>query len=181
MTTRRSFLGAILALGAAPAIVRADSLMRVVPRDLFVEAPPTTGKAILALQEAGAREMAALNRNHPLFCGELGRWESVKITKAGPVPLGEKNARLDELARLLDDLETRPAWRMAADRAANYYDCEPRMGDDVRSLPTKLEFRVGPGLNVERQGDMVKVRVAHRLPRITQEQVDQWNKRRHCR
>lgn len=28
---RRSFLGSILALGAAPAIVRADALMRVVP------------------------------------------------------------------------------------------------------------------------------------------------------
>lgn len=33
MTTRRSFLGSILALGAAPAIVRADALMRVVPRE----------------------------------------------------------------------------------------------------------------------------------------------------
>jgi hypothetical protein len=33
---RRGFLGACLALGAAPAIVRADSLMRIVPRDLGV-------------------------------------------------------------------------------------------------------------------------------------------------
>ena len=31
---RRGFLGGILALGAAPAIVRADALMKVVPRDL---------------------------------------------------------------------------------------------------------------------------------------------------
>lgn len=31
MTTRRSFLGAMFALAAAPAIVRADSLMRIVP------------------------------------------------------------------------------------------------------------------------------------------------------
>lgn len=30
---RRGFLGSVLALGAAPAIVRADSLMRIVPRD----------------------------------------------------------------------------------------------------------------------------------------------------
>lgn len=30
---RRGFLQSILALGAAPAIVRADSLMRVIPRD----------------------------------------------------------------------------------------------------------------------------------------------------
>lgn len=29
--TRRGFLGSMLALGAAPAIVRADSLMRIVP------------------------------------------------------------------------------------------------------------------------------------------------------
>lgn len=33
MTSRRSFLASILALGAAPAIVRADALMRVVPRE----------------------------------------------------------------------------------------------------------------------------------------------------
>lgn len=29
---RRGFMGSILALGAAPAIVRADSLMRIVPK-----------------------------------------------------------------------------------------------------------------------------------------------------
>ncbi len=34
---RRGFLKSILALAAAPAIVRADSLMRIVPRDLVVE------------------------------------------------------------------------------------------------------------------------------------------------
>lgn len=33
---RRGFLGSILALGAAPAIVRADSLMRVVPRETTI-------------------------------------------------------------------------------------------------------------------------------------------------
>jgi hypothetical protein len=36
---RRSFLQSILALGMAPAIVRADSLMRIVPRDMMI-APP---------------------------------------------------------------------------------------------------------------------------------------------
>jgi hypothetical protein len=30
---RRGFIGSILALGAAPAIVRADSLMRIIPRE----------------------------------------------------------------------------------------------------------------------------------------------------
>lgn len=33
---RRSFMGSILALAAAPAIVRADSLMRIVPIDTLV-------------------------------------------------------------------------------------------------------------------------------------------------
>ena len=33
---RRGFLGSILALGVAPAIVRADSLMRVVPREMVM-------------------------------------------------------------------------------------------------------------------------------------------------
>jgi hypothetical protein len=33
IVTRRGFMQSILALGAAPAIVRADSLMRVVPRE----------------------------------------------------------------------------------------------------------------------------------------------------
>lgn len=36
---RRGFLGSILALGAAPAIVRADSLMRVVPRETTILTP----------------------------------------------------------------------------------------------------------------------------------------------
>ena len=34
---RRGFLSSILALGAAPAIVRADSLMRIVPREAVVK------------------------------------------------------------------------------------------------------------------------------------------------
>lgn len=33
---RRGFLGSILALAAAPAIVRADSLMRIVPRETIL-------------------------------------------------------------------------------------------------------------------------------------------------
>lgn len=33
IVTRRGFLQSCLALGAAPAIVRADSLMRVIPRE----------------------------------------------------------------------------------------------------------------------------------------------------
>lgn len=36
MTSRRSFLSSILSLGVAPAIVRADSLMRVIPLDTYL-------------------------------------------------------------------------------------------------------------------------------------------------
>lgn len=36
MTSRRGFLLGMLAAGAAPAIVRADALMRIVPRDATV-------------------------------------------------------------------------------------------------------------------------------------------------
>ena len=36
---RRDFLGAMLAACAAPAIVRADSLMRIVPRETTVVTP----------------------------------------------------------------------------------------------------------------------------------------------
>ena len=40
---RRGFLGSILELGAAPAIVRADSLMRIVPRGALVLPPIVSG------------------------------------------------------------------------------------------------------------------------------------------
>lgn len=39
---RRGFIGSILALGVAPAIVRADALMRIVPRDVIVASGWTT-------------------------------------------------------------------------------------------------------------------------------------------
>jgi len=53
MLNRRGFLGSLLALGAAPAIVRADSLMRVVPRDLGIGAGwrTTTGGLLSLVQE----------------------------------------------------------------------------------------------------------------------------------
>jgi hypothetical protein len=46
---RRGFLGSILALAAAPAIVRADSLMRIVPVETTIlpAAPILTGEAAL--------------------------------------------------------------------------------------------------------------------------------------
>lgn len=37
---RRGFMGSILALGAAPAIVRADSLMRIIAPETLVEEVP---------------------------------------------------------------------------------------------------------------------------------------------
>lgn len=44
---RRGFMGSILALGVAPAIVRADSLMRIVPRETIILGPGTILRADL--------------------------------------------------------------------------------------------------------------------------------------
>ncbi len=43
---RRGFLGSILSLGVAPAIVRADTLMRVVPRDTIISLDPALKPSI---------------------------------------------------------------------------------------------------------------------------------------
>lgn len=51
---RRGFLGSILALGAAPAIVRADSLMRIIPLDQGVilgDYAVVTGSGSLTISE----------------------------------------------------------------------------------------------------------------------------------
>lgn len=47
---RRGFLGSILALAAAPAIVRADSLMRLVPVETTVVVP-SLGNRLLTIEE----------------------------------------------------------------------------------------------------------------------------------
>lgn len=64
---RRGFLGSILALGAAPAIVRADSLMRIVPRDALVL--PGTGLTVEKIRRARAL---------------LTRFESATLVEASP-------------------------------------------------------------------------------------------------
>jgi hypothetical protein len=59
---RRGFLGSILALGAAPAIVRADSLMRLIPRDLSLLLPLETQRAASSAMWAGTiREMTGFD------------------------------------------------------------------------------------------------------------------------
>jgi hypothetical protein len=63
---RRGFLSSILALGAAPAIVRADSLMRIVPHDLVVL---TDNFGWVSVNDYRG----------PLITGEFGRYESVNI------------------------------------------------------------------------------------------------------
>lgn len=51
---RRGFIGSILAVCVAPAIVRADSLMRIVPRDLTLLLTPAERLAMNPLAWAGA-------------------------------------------------------------------------------------------------------------------------------
>lgn len=75
MTTRRSFIGSILALGAAPAIVRADSLMRVVPVSAGIWVPDV---AIQPCSAAIIRETLAILAARPFpFApspGSVGDW-----------------------------------------------------------------------------------------------------------
>jgi hypothetical protein len=71
MTSRRNFLASILAVGVAPAIVRADSLMRIVARDTAILAPQwaydiTTDSIITFFSERGmTAEEAALGGYDP--------------------------------------------------------------------------------------------------------------------
>lgn len=56
MLTRRGFLSTILAAAVAPAIVRADSLMRIVPRDATIIFPAcATNKSTVLLTHVQAK------------------------------------------------------------------------------------------------------------------------------
>jgi hypothetical protein len=81
MTTRRSFLGSILALAAAPAIVRAESLMPVVrpiwvPRRTRIDIPRATqvdwwASSYVVVVDADVFEQIKRNPTtlHPIFRG----------------------------------------------------------------------------------------------------------------
>lgn len=74
---RRGFLGSILALGAAPAIVRADSLMRIVPLETGVLPMPSlraVGDAELARPCLNVNEVAAYVREIQATLIGLGIW-----------------------------------------------------------------------------------------------------------
>lgn len=64
---RRGFLGSILALGAAPAIVRADALMRVVPRSMG------------ALTQASGMERAALEIERDFIASLEKCWSDAEV------------------------------------------------------------------------------------------------------
>lgn len=62
---RRGFLASVLAAAAAPAIVRSDALMRIVPRD----------RAVLTLDGSES----------PIFGGDVGRWDAAQIFTTDPL------------------------------------------------------------------------------------------------
>lgn len=69
---RRGFLGAILAAAVAPAIVRADALMRIVPRETTVHHWDVTcepGGVMVPDEFSG------------IFTGELGRWNGIRFVE----------------------------------------------------------------------------------------------------
>lgn len=61
--TRRGFLGSILALGAAPAIVRADSLMRIIVPTTEEVVAIVGGNRILTIQMITAEALRILHEN----------------------------------------------------------------------------------------------------------------------
>ena len=68
---RRSFLSSILALAAAPAIVRADSLMRIVPVEAEVLVPMTEfsvvsriGNSLMTLDEITSAALAIAHEKY---------------------------------------------------------------------------------------------------------------------
>lgn len=78
---RRSFLSSCLALAAAPAIVRADSLMRIVPRDAGLLIADDMGvvlpidlitRGALRLAHEKAAFISAINRSYEFNYCEVG-------------------------------------------------------------------------------------------------------------
>lgn len=67
MITRRGFIGSILALHSAPAIVRADSLMRVViPTTQEITLITTSGNQILATDMISREALRIMSTNMKL-------------------------------------------------------------------------------------------------------------------
>lgn len=79
---RRGFLGSILVAAAAPAIVRADSLMRVIPRDLVIL--PSEQRFVTATFEG----------NQMLTVDQITR-EALKILEDNLKFMGNINAAYD--------------------------------------------------------------------------------------
>lgn len=80
---RRGFLGSILALGAAPAIVRADSLMRIVPMDAAILLPGAvtlTGDRLVSLVEI-TREALRLCHEKAEYLSRLERQYDGSLSK----------------------------------------------------------------------------------------------------
>ena len=72
---RRGFLRGIIAAAAAPAIVRADSLMRIVPREATI-AVPTVKNGLMTLEMMTAEMMRVFSKRL-VFADSVNRlWEA---------------------------------------------------------------------------------------------------------
>lgn len=91
---RRGFLGAMLAAAVAPAIVRADSLMRIIPRDTTVHYWDVTCEPSREITLAG-----------DLYGGEIGSWEGMTIHES---PLLTR-ANVAALIKVMKEREIKPA------------------------------------------------------------------------
>lgn len=88
MNERRGFLAGMLALAAAPAIVRADSLMRVVSRDTAVITLPAsrmTATDVINLNQQMAEDIASYLDNTSIW---LVVWGEHTLETLGPLVKG---------------------------------------------------------------------------------------------
>ena len=103
MINRRGFIGSILALGAAPAIVRADSLMRIVPLELGV----LSGFGPFGL-EGMIREWLGydIGRDMAMVRFDIAFGDQqLHVAYERPVMSDDKKARADAIATLLDGVD----------------------------------------------------------------------------
>jgi hypothetical protein len=89
---RRSFLAAMLAAAAAPAIVRSGVLM---PVKAPIWTPPAADYGFIGVDLAAADSDASV----ALYTGEIGRWENIRFIES-PLTPAQRNQVLDGSLRL---------------------------------------------------------------------------------
>ena len=120
---RRGFLGSCLALAAAPAIVRADSLMRIVPRD--------AGVIVMSLDYPGTQTFVVTGVSPSITCDQIAAM-ALRVAHRERKFIGAP-AKYQEL-KVGDEFSIDPALAFGSP--------SPKQGDTIRiRLPRRYEPR----------------------------------------